>query len=441
MKKTFTLLTSLICFATLNAQTPSCTSNLLPANNALGVSPAPFLTLKWNPVAGATYYNVYFNAKLPPTKITGSAVADTFNITDAQYNTKYYWYVVPVNANGAAMGCGATTTTSFTTGPQPVPPVNDNCDGAIDISTTITGSTFGATQSQPADACGGYTGFADDDVWFQFTATTTGPATIDFLGGNNFDGVLELFEGSCGSLVSLTCSDQSAEGGNESISINAIAGTNYKVRVYSFGSGMSDRGNFSISVIGEALPVSLIDFKGENINGNNVLSWSTATEINNKGFQVQYSIDGKNFTDIGFVNSKQESGNSASVLLYQFTDSKYTTGNAYYRLVQVDKDGKPKFSKVILVKGNRIASLTVSAVYPNPAKEKLNILISAPLNNRVNISIADLTGKIVRRQAFSVVKGGNNFELQISSLAAGTYFIKANYENGRQQAVAKFVKQ
>lgn len=440
MKKTFTLFTSLICFATLNAQTPTCSSNLLPENNASGVSPAPYITLKWNPVAGATYYNVYFNAKLPPTKITGSAVVDTFNITDAQYNTKYYWYVVPVNANGAAMNCGVTTT-SFTTGPKPVPPVNDNCDGAIDIATAVTASTLGATQSQPADACGGYTGFADDDVWFQFTATSTGTVTIILSGGSYFDGVLELFTGSCGSLTSLACSDQNAEGGNESITINVVAGTNYKARVYSFGSGIGDRGEFSIAATGEPLPVSLIDFKGENINGNNVLSWSTATEMNNKGFQVQYSIDGKNFTDIGFVNSKQESGNSASILRYQFTDSKYTTGNAYYRLVQVDKDGKSNFSKVILVKGNKIASLTLSALYPNPAKEKLNILLSSPLNNRVNIAIADLTGKIVRRQAFSVVKGENNFEMQISSLAGGTYFIKATYENGRQQAVAKFVKQ
>jgi len=440
MKKTFTLFTSLICFATLNAQTPTCSSNLLPENNASGVSPAPYITLKWNPVAGATYYNVYFNAKLPPTKITGSAVVDTFNITDAQYNTKYYWYVVPVNANGAAMNCGVTTT-SFTTGPQPVPPVNDNCSGAIDISTAVAASTLGATQSQPADVCGGYTGFADDDVWFQFTATSTGTVTIILSGGSNFDGVLELFTGSCGSLTSLTCSDQNAEGGNESITISAVAGTNYKVRVYSFGSAIGDRGDFSIAATGEPLPVSLIDFKGENINGNNVLSWSTATEINNKGFQVQYSIDGKNFQNIGFVNSKQQSGNSASVLNYQFTDSKYTSGNAYYRLVQVDKDGKSNFSKIILIKGKQIAALTLNAVYPNPAREKLSLAISSPVNSKIDISIVDLTGKILRRQAFPIMKGGNNVEMQTASLAAGTYFIKAGYENGTQTAVSKFVKQ
>jgi len=252
---------------------------------------------------------------------------------------------------------------------------------------------------------------------------------------------LELFKGSCGSLTSLACSDQNAEGGNESITISAVAGTNYKVRVYSFGSGIGDRGDFSIAATGEPLPVSLIDFKGENVNGNNVLSWSTATETNNKGFQVQYSIDGKNFQNIGFVNSKQQSGNSASVLHYQFTDSKYSTGNAYYRLVQVDKDGKSNFSKIILIKGEQIAALTLNAVYPNPAREKLSFTLSSPVNSKVDISIVDLTGKILRRQAFQVVKGGNNVEMQTASLAAGTYFIKAAYENETQTAVSKFVKQ
>ena len=440
MKKIFTLIILFICYTNLKAQTPDCTTNISPANGTTNVSPAPFITLKWNPVAGAVSYQVYLNAKSPPAKAIGTSVTDTFNIYNAQYNSKYYWYVVPVNANGSAIGCG-TNITSFTTGPLPPAPVNDDCSSAIDASNTIAGSTFGATQSQPADACGGFTGFADDDVWYKFTALSTGTVSIDLAASANFDGVLEVFEGNCGSLTSVACSDNNAEGGSESISLNAVAGTNYKIRVYSFGSDISDRGDYSISAAGSALPISLIDFKGENINGSNVLSWSTATEMNNKGFEVQYSFDGKVFKNLGFVDSKQNSGNSTSILNYQFTDSKNTAGNVYYRLVQIDKDGKTNFSKVILVKGGKINSLSMAAVYPNPAKNKLSLIISSPENNNIDIIITDLAGKLVRRQALSVVNGGNNFDMDVSALSAGTYLIKAKCNNGCQTMVTKFVKE
>lgn len=441
MKKIFTLFILFLFFANLEAQLPGCTSILSPANAETNISPAPFITLKWNPVQGASYYNIYLNAKSPPTKITGTTIADTFNIYNAQYNSNYYWYIVPVNSNGGAIGCGVNSST-FTTGLLPPTPTNDDCSGATEISsTTISGTTLGATQSLPAVNCGGYTGFADDDIWYQFTALSTGTVDINFEGSPNFDGVLQVFKGNCGSLTSLDCSDATEDGGNESVTINAIGGTNYKVRLYSFGSGLSDRGNFTITATGSALPVSLINFKGEEVNGQNIISWSTATEINNQGFELQYSFNGKDFKKLNFVISKQSNGNSNSILNYQFIDSKNTGGNVYYRLVQIDKDGKPNFSKVILVKGGKINSISISAIYPNPAKDKLNLVISSPENNNINIIITDLAGKIVRRQAFSIMQGGNNFDMDISALSAGTYFIKADCKNGGKTPVSKFVKE
>ena len=441
MKKTFTLFILFICFTTLKAQLPDCTTNVSPANTSSNVSPSPFITLKWNPVPGASYYNVYLNSKLPPTKITGTSVSDTFNIYNAQYNTIYYWYIVPVNSNGVAIGCGANTT-SFITSPPPPTPINDNCSGAVEISSTaITGTTLGATQSLPADNCGGYTGFADDDVWYQFTALGTGDVLISLEGSANFDGVLQVYQGNCGGLSSMACSDATQEGGSEYLTISALAGTNYKIRVYSFGSGVSDRGDFTISATGSPLPVSLIDFKGEHVNNTNLLSWSTATEMNNKGFQVTYSFDGNDFKTLGFVNSKQSSGNSTSILHYQFTDNQNPGGNVYYRLVQIDKDGKTNFSKIILVKGGTIKSFSLNAIYPNPAKDKLNLVISSPVNNNVNIVITDLAGKIVRRKEYSIVIGGNNVDMNVSALSAGPYLIKANFNNGGESKVIKFVKE
>jgi hypothetical protein len=319
--------------------------------------------------------------------------------------------------------------------------LNDDCSGAIDLSGSVAGTTLGASQSQAGAFCSGFTGSADDDVWYEFTANSTGTITVKMDGSTDFDGVLEVFQGDCGSLVSVACSDVTQQGGSESIVINASAGTNYKVRVYSFDPYLSSRGDFTISATGSSLPISLIDFKGEHVGNKNVLSWSTATESNNNGFQVESSFNGKDFKNLGFVNSQQKSGNSSSVLNYQFTDSRNIGGNVYYRLVQIDKDGKTSYSKIIIVKGGKINSLLINAVYPNPAKDQLNLVISSPGNNNINISIIDLAGKTIQRLALPVVSGGNNINIDVSALAAGTYIIKADCQNGCNTLVSKFVKE
>jgi hypothetical protein len=438
MKKTFTLFFLLLTFSLVKSQT--CTTNVSPANTTTNVSPTPYITLKWDSVPGATSYQVYLDAKLPPSTLIGSTSADTLNFYNATYSTIYYWNVVPIFSGSPKTSCGANTTSFITSAPPPTPS-NDDCVGATNLTTSQTGTTLGATQSQPADPCGGFTGSADDDVWYQFTALSTGAVTINLEGSSNFDGVLEVFKGNCGSLTEVACSDATSAGGTETINLNALVGTNYKIRVYSFGPNLSDRGTFTISAAGGPLPISLVSFKGEHSGNSNILTWSTATELNNKGFEVQYSFNGKDFKDLAFVASKENSKNNGSDLNYQYTDSKGVGGNIYYRLEQVDVNGNTNYSGVVLVKGNSINALSLNSVYPNPAKDRLNLIISSPVNNNINIIITDLAGKIVKRQAYSVVSGGNNVDFDVSALPAGSYFIKANCNNGCESAVSKFVKE
>ncbi|MEO8853636.1 MAG: T9SS type A sorting domain-containing protein, partial [Ginsengibacter sp.] len=296
-------------------------------------------------------------------------------------------------------------------------------------------------QSQPADKCGGYIGSADDDVWYQFTAKSTGTVIVTLNCGANFDGVLEVFKGDCGSLTSISCSDASPQGGNEQVTINALEGTVYKVRVYSFGSSLNDEGSFSVSSTGSALPISLVSFKGDRVGNSNVLTWSTATELNNKGFNVQYSFNGRDFNSLSFVASKVSSGNSSSVLNYQYADNKATGANEYYRLMQTDKDGRSNYSNVIMIKGGGINSLSLNAIYPNPAKNSLNLIITSPENKQINLVITDITGQTLSRKNYSVSAGGNNLDLDISNLPSGSYFIKAMCSDGCQTATSKFVKE
>lgn len=440
MKKNLTLLICLFLIYGLKAQTP-CAINVSPANTSTNVNPVPYITLKWTPVPGAISYNIYLSAKKPPMQIIGSSLSDTFNFHNAEYGNTYYWYVVPIGISGVAIGCEANTT-SFQTNAPPSPPANDDCSGATNITSTIlTGSTIGATQSLPADLCGSYTGSADDDVWYQFTAQSTGSVILNLSCSVDFDGVLEVFKGTCGSLSAISCSDALQNGGEEQITVNAVQGTNYKVRVYSFGSLLGNRGSFSISAVSSSLPVSLVSFKGVREGNNNILSWSTATELNNKGFNVQYSFNGRDFKTLSFVASKANNGNSSSVLNYQFTDSKATNSNKYYRLMQVDKDGNSNYSNVILIKGGAISSLSLNSIYPNPAKNSLNVIITSPENKAISLIITDLTGKTVHKENFSVSNGGNNLDVDIAKLPSGSYFVKAICSDGCQTATSKFVKE
>jgi hypothetical protein len=441
MKKLYALLLPFLFFTNLNAQSPGCTTNVSPIDGATDVNPYPSITLKWTPVAGATSYDVYFSTKIPPKQLLGTVTADSIVFKDANYSTQYFWYVVPVNSSGSAMGC-ISSSTSFTTIAPPPPPANDNCSGAINLtSTPITGNTVGATQSMPAINCNGFTGTANDDVWYQYTAAASGPAIITVDGQGSFDAVVEAFSGTCGSLTSLTCSDTSQNGGTEQITINATAGTTYFFRVYNFFSNLSARGTFTISGPAVSLPVSLLYFKGQHVGNNNILSWSTATEVNNQGFEIEYSFDGKDFRELSFVNSKAVNGNSSSTLNYQYTDTKAAGTDVFYRLKQVDKDGHISYSNVIFIKGGQLNTLSLSAVYPNPAKNKLNVIVSSPASNQISLVITNLAGKRISQQSFSVINGGNNLDLNVSNLPAGSYFIKAICNNGCNSAVSKFVKE
>jgi len=441
MKKLYLLAFVSFIFSNISAQSPGCTTNVSPVNQSTNVNPAPYVTFKWNPVPGATSYDVYVSTKIPPNQLVGSSISDSFHFLNADYGTVYYWYVVPKNADGSAMGCSSSAT-SFVTSPTPPPPSNDDCTGATDLSTAIiNGTTIGASQSMPAAFCSGYAGTADDDVWYQFTALTTGTVIVTLTGNGTFDGVLQALKGACGSLVSIACSDTSQAGGTEQITMNVVVGTSYKIRVYSFGSQITDKGTFTISASGGPLPISLLSFKGEHAGNQNILRWSTANELNNSGFEVQYSFNRHDFRKLAFVNSKATNGNSSSVLNYQYADNKAPGGNVYYRLMQIDKDGQSSYSNVILIKGEKINGLALNMLYPNPAKNVLNLIISSPENNNINIMITDLAGKKVYQQAFSLSNGGNNLDLDIARLPAGTYFLKALCDNGCKTAVSKFVKE
>lgn len=192
---------------------------------------------------------------------------------------------------------------------------------------------------------------------------------------------------------------------------------------------------------GEVLPVTLLNFKGY-LAGNVVnLSWETAIETNNKGFYIERSSNGINFTEIGFVASKASNGNSNLRLNYSHVDNKPLNGDNFYRLKQEDKDGRNSYSSVIMVSVKTVFESRIKPIYPNPVTGTLNLYVESKSSDKMNISIVDANGRIVKQLSQNIQEGNNNYQINVSSLPAGTYFISINGLNKYENAKQHFVKQ
>jgi hypothetical protein len=189
------------------------------------------------------------------------------------------------------------------------------------------------------------------------------------------------------------------------------------------------------------LPITFKDFIAQREGHVVNIFWTTLTEINNKGFEIEKSVDGRFFSTLAYVPSLAIDGFSNSSLQYRFTDTKVLSIGNYYRFKQIDKDGKFSYSPVVYVKGTRSSAFTLNTLFPNPTKDKLTVSIQSPNTGNVSLIVADVTGKIIKRQTVSIVEGDNIIVVDVAALPSGTYFIKAICNNGCDAAYQQFSKQ
>ena len=200
-----------------------------------------------------------------------------------------------------------------------------------------------------------------------------------------------------------------------------------------------DAGAYEFAAI---LPVTSLNLKGERVGSINKIQWTTLTENNCLGFELLRSNtnNGNDFSSVRFVSSKAINGNSNSLLSYSFDDATANTSNTYYKLKQIDKDGKFSYSNTILVKATKAAALEIVSMYPNPVANQLNVVISSPIYRKATIVIADVYGKNIINQSVSLNVGDNSAAVMVNQLAAGTYTLKLICDNGCETTVKKFVK-
>ncbi|WP_242916975.1 T9SS type A sorting domain-containing protein [Pontibacter liquoris] len=170
------------------------------------------------------------------------------------------------------------------------------------------------------------------------------------------------------------------------------------------------------------LPVELAWFKAERHGHDVTLSWMTASEKDNSGFEVQRSGDGKSFSKIGFVESQAVTTSTAQ--FYTFRDnSPGSSGTRYYRLAQIDVDGTTTYSNIKAVGADEMA--TGVSAFPNPFTDKISLLLPAGPPRQVQVTIANSMGQVLQQQ--SVTMEGGQLLLPVALPAAkanGVYLLQ-----------------
>jgi hypothetical protein len=173
-----------------------------------------------------------------------------------------------------------------------------------------------------------------------------------------------------------------------------------------------------------ALPITLQSFTAQAQGGEGLLQWTTATEVNDKGFFVERSADGATWQDITFVPSKAaNNGNSSTPLSYKYIDGAPLAGVNYYPLKQEDLDGTaPYFSGTQEVTFDMLRP----RVYPVPASSQVTVVLPIGVAS-TQYRLISVNG--VTAQSGTIMNDGDYGKIPVSGVAAGMYFLQLMVNN------------
>jgi Big-like domain-containing protein/type IX secretion system substrate protein/endonuclease/exonuclease/phosphatase family protein len=170
------------------------------------------------------------------------------------------------------------------------------------------------------------------------------------------------------------------------------------------------------------LPVSLVNFSAIKVLNSVKLYWTTAQEINSRNFVVEKSVDGIHFENIGSITA---AGNSSTVHQYELVDGKPVNGINYYRLKSIDNDNKFTYSKVITI---TFTKNILIKLFPNPARELVQVWYEGTLNTQATIRLSDMNGRIVWEQSKTLAPL-HVLKLNIKGLSRGVYILEVEAQN------------
>lgn len=180
------------------------------------------------------------------------------------------------------------------------------------------------------------------------------------------------------------------------------------------------------------LPSFSFSFNARGENDNALFSWKVDSTFQPVSFEIMKSADGRNFLAIKKINA------AVNARTYRFVERLTTPGTFYYRVKMIDKDGRTYLSNVEIIFYQQ-KDLAVLFSYPTLARSNTNLIITASENLTLQLCIADATGRSMRRMSIPVYRGLNNVVLDMSSLAAGTYYL-IGLANGNRTNIIEIIK-
>lgn len=189
---------------------------------------------------------------------------------------------------------------------------------------------------------------------------------------------------------------------------------------------------------GGTLPIELTTFTGKRVGSTIRLAWETASEEQNDYMEVQRSKNGKrSFERLGTIESKAgAAGTSQQPLQYAFIDEQPLPGVNYYRLMQVDLDGKYEYHKTIAVLFETDGKQQDITVFPSVTPDRVNIALANEATADGELFITNLAGQVVLRTPFE--RGMQQENIDVTQLPQGHYLIRV--QTGREVFTARFVK-
>ena len=180
---------------------------------------------------------------------------------------------------------------------------------------------------------------------------------------------------------------------------------------------------------GSPLPVELASFEAVMTSDGVALSWRTASEQNNAGFEVQRRSEGEeaSWTSVHF---EEGAGVSSSEQRYRFTDTDvpYDADRLTYRLQQVDRDGSTRLSEEVTVRRKTVTDLRMGAPFPNPARDRVTFRVAVPKDRggsgEAQITLYDALGRELRSMQVAGQDERQVLQMDTEGLSSGTYFLR-----------------
>lgn len=189
--------------------------------------------------------------------------------------------------------------------------------------------------------------------------------------------------------------------------------------------------------LGQALSVELSEFSGS-VNGSQVyLKWSTSSETNNYGFEIQRR-DFHEFETLAFVQGR---GTTTEPGYYNFTDMNLEPGKYFYRLKTIEYGGTTEYSDEIMVEVAQPNTISLDQNFPNPFNPSTKIQFTIPERNQVSLIIYDLTGEEVSNLVNEELQAGvHSIDFNAENLSSGVYIYSlrvANFQESKKMIVMK----